>query len=158
MTRQHTPTALALLTALVLILVTACGGDSDRIGVEVDGKAHDRLAAGIKDLGEHGREGTLRDLTPFAWDNVWVFFEGASKKDIESATGDRVALPTGTISGGGDRYYGTGPLFVFTRAKHPARAIAVPYGGITEAGGPWPPTTRLIPGTPGAAGSLSLQR
>ncbi|MYS87889.1 hypothetical protein [Embleya scabrispora] len=155
MTRHRTFPA-ATLALILALLLTACADSSGRVGVEIDGKAHDRLAAGVKDLGEHGREGALRDLTTFPWDNVYVFFEGASRKDIETATGDRVDLSDGTASGS-DYYSGVGALLVFTHKKHATRAIAVPYGGITEGGGPWPITTRLIPGSPGTPGTLTLR-
>ncbi|MFI6585510.1 hypothetical protein [Embleya sp. NPDC050493] len=138
------------------LLLTARGKGSGNIGVENDGKAYDRLVTGIEDLGEHGREGALRDLTTFTWDNVYVFFEGASRKDIETATGDRIDLPDGS-AGGSDYYSGAGALFVFTHNKHATRAIAVPYGGVTEAGGPRPSTARQTPGAPGSPGTLTLQ-
>jgi len=146
----------AVLAVILGLLPTACGKESGHVGVEIDGKAHDRLATGIATLAEQGREGSLRDLTGFTWDGVWIYFEGASRKDIETAAGERVDLPDGSASGS-DYYFGAGALFVFTHEQHGARAIAVPYGGITEGGGPWPSTARLIPGTPGSPGTLTVQ-
>ncbi|MFI1385160.1 hypothetical protein [Embleya sp. NPDC020886] len=87
---------------------------------------------------------------------MYVFFEGASAKDIETATGDRLDLPDGS-AGGSDYFSSAGALFVFTHKKNATRAIVVPWGGISNAGGPWPPTTRLIPGTPGSPSSLTLR-
>lgn len=73
---------------IALVCLVAAGCAMGRSGVDID--YNDPLADRIIDVLHSGKWARLSDLTTFAWDEVHLFNEGASREQIEQAVGSPI--------------------------------------------------------------------
>lgn len=92
----------------------------------------------VLDLSQTASSGRLADLTTFSWDTVYVFGEGASAEQIETATGARVLA--------GRFYDEAGNLLVFAEDGRVVAAKAVVPDVLATRGRiRWSAAVRLMP-------------
>lgn len=115
----------------------------------------DRLFTAILDLAEAGKSQRLAALTEFAWDEVYVYYEGASADDIAGDVGTELEM--------NDYYESAGRLMVFVGGDDVVRAISAPelvsWGRLEpvhrrRAPGAQPRRKVVRPQPAGAAGAL----
>jgi hypothetical protein len=130
---MRTFVARILVLATLLGVGTACSR-GDRVRVDHD----EGFQRKVLDLSLTGASGRLADLTTFSWDTVYVFGEGASAEQIETATGARVLA--------GRFYDEAGNLLVFAEDGRVVAANAVvPDVLATRGRTRWSAAVRLVP-------------
>ena len=140
-----------LLAAVAGLAMLGGGCTSGEGGGGVTVKHDEQLSQQLRDLSERGGTARLADLTDFRWDQVHVFSEGATAKEVEQVVGKPVL--------DGNRYYDAGNLLVFMDGGNVTAALSVlPDLLVTGGEHTWGSDTVLQPRTEGRPSALRLTK
>lgn len=139
--------ALMLAAGLLAASAVGCDADSAEPGPSIEHDEH--LSTAILDLADAGEARRLSALTDFAWDAVYVYYEGAPADEIARDVGADLAM--------NDRYYSAGCLMVFVDDDDVVRAISAPELVTWDGSNRFTAGVRLVPTRPGKSSSLSLE-